>query len=45
MLEGFRVKLLNLEQVNPWKPHFSHNFFTFLINRIAVRGQNEMIVL
>ena len=45
MLEGFRVKSLNLEQVNPWKLHFSHNFFTFLIKRIAVRGLNEMMVL
>ena len=45
MLEGFRVKSLNLEQVNPWKLHFSHNFFTFLIKRITVRGLNEMMVL
>ena len=45
MLEGLRVKSLNSEQVNPWKLHFSHNFFTFLINRIAVRGLNKMMVL
>ena len=45
MREGFRVKPLILEQANPWKLHFSHNLFAFLINRIAVRGLNEMMVL
>lgn len=44
MREGFRVKPLILEQANPWKLHFSHNFFTFLINRIAVRGLNDGFV-